>query len=219
MSSAKARCAWATVSLLSLLAGCAPTRIGGSTPVDQVIDGLRRDNQTLTTRVADQDHKLALQQDQIDVLRQQVATTRPSMAGINPADLPRLVGVEFEDYSGPVSGPDGMVLRLYVRPFDQRGRFIPLWVKAAAEAVWIRPGLPPLVLAQAGFAPAQFDQAYREGFTGIHYTLDLPLASLPAGVNRSAVKLVVTDVATGVSVSCQSTMLLAPSIAATRPAR
>jgi hypothetical protein len=208
--------------LLTVLGGCAPTRIGGSTPVDQVIDGLRQDNQTLTTRVADQDRKLALQQGQINALQQQIATTHPAMDGIpgvSPADLPRLVGVEFASYSGAIAVPGGTVLRLYVRPFDQHGHFLSPWTKAAAEAVWVRPGQAPVALAQASFTPVQFDQSYREGFTGIHYTLDLPLPTAPAGAGHAAVKLVITDAATGVSVSCEATMALLPPVAATQAAR
>jgi hypothetical protein len=203
--------------LLTLLAGCGPSRIGGSTPLDQVIDSLRQDNQSLTAHVQDQDRRLALQHQQIDALQQQLAATQPALQGTNPADLPRLVGVEFDTYSGPISTPAGTILRLYVRPFDQRGRFFALWAQASAQAVWLQPGRPPTVLAQVVVPPDQFDRTYREGFTGTHYTLDLPLPALPPGATAAAVKLTVTDAATGVTVRCQATMPLAPPPSAAQP--
>jgi hypothetical protein len=196
--------------LLTLLAGCGPSRIGGSTPVDQVIDSLRQDNQSLTAHVQDQDRRLALQRQQIDALQQQLAATQPALQGTDPADLPRLVGVEFDAYSGLITTPAGTILRLYLRPFDQRGRFLALWAQASAQAVWLRPGQPPTVLAQAVFPPADFDRTYRAGFTGTHYTLDLPLPALPPGATDAAVKLAVTDAATGITVQCQATMPLSP---------
>jgi hypothetical protein len=198
--------------------GCAPQRIGGSTPVDQVIDTLRQDNQRLTQQAADQDHKLDLQRRQIDALQQQLVTTRPALAGINPADLPHLVGVKFDDMTGAVAEPSGLVLRLYVQPFDQQGRFIVVLAEAKAQAVWLQPGAAPVVLGEAVFHALEFDKAYRDLFTGTHYTLDLPLQSVPAGATEATLKLALTDAATGVTVTCQMQVPLAPLASATQPA-
>jgi hypothetical protein len=216
------------VVLLALIpaAGCMPQRIGGATPADQVIDKLRDDNQDLKTMVADRDRTLDLQRRQIEALGQQLAATRPALAGVNPADVPRLVEVRLDNYSGVVMGPGGpgrpavpggAVLRLYVQPLDQRGRFITVLAEAKVQAVWIQPGAAPTVLAGHTYQAAEFDRAYRDGFTGTHYTLELPLKEVPAGAKEAVVKLELTDAATGVTVSCAQTLALAAA-PATLPA-
>ena len=199
--------------------GCMPQRIGGSTPADQVIDALRQDNQRLSQQAADQDRKLDLQCRHIEVLEQQIATTRPALAGVNPADLPRLVGVKFDDLSGAVAEPQGLVLRLYVQPFDQQGRFIVVLAEAKVQAVWLQPGAAPAVLGQAVFHAPEFDKAYRDLFTGTHYTLDLPLKNVPAGAAAATVKLALTDAGTGATVTCAAQVPLLPAAPATAPVR
>ncbi len=192
--------------LLSAAPGCIAGRIGGSTDLDTVIDDLRKENLALTRQVAELEQALQDRQAHIGTLEQQLRGAQP----VEGADVPRAVAISFDRFSGAVdtnSDTRDAVIRLYVRPRDQQGRFLPVSGTASLQAVAIRPQQEPVVVARQQLTTAQWDGAYRSGVTGTHYTLELPLpASLPRGVKELTVQVTLTDGATGVELSHQSVM-------------
>jgi hypothetical protein len=189
--------------LLTACAGPDPAKISAES------DRLRKENLDLSRQVDELKTKTDLQQAQINTLQQRLET-KSKVEGVAPADVPAAVTLRFDRYSGFYdTDGDGQpdTLRVYLETLDQRGRFVPVAGRAVLQAVVITPDQPPAVLAQRDFEPAQFDQAYRTGFTGTHYTLEAKLAApLPSGVNEATVKVTVTDAATGAVLSQQQAM-------------
>jgi len=190
--------------------GCSGTaRIGGSTPTDEVIDELRVENDELREEVAALQERIALRLAEIEALEQKRGPVAPASA-VDGAEAPRLAALRFDRYSGAVDTDGDAVddlIRVYVRPFDQDGRFLPVAGRAVLQAVVIEPGREPAELASRTFTPAEFKAAYRSSFTGTHYTLELPLpADLDPSLTAVTLKLTFTDAATGVTLSRQAEM-------------
>jgi hypothetical protein len=199
--------------LAPALVGCPrQARLGGQTPVDVVIDDLRRDNLELRQQVEQLNANIEQRLQHIQVLEQQLerAGESPVVAG---ATVPHFVSVRFDRYSGfldTTHDDKDDTLRLYVQTLDQDGRFIPIAARVVVQAVVIRPEQPPLVIVQHTFEPDAFLQAYRSGFMGTHYTLELPLpADLAPDIDSAAVQISVTDVAGGATAKREATMRIA----------
>ncbi len=126
----------------------------------------------------------------------------PDAKGI---EVPRLVALEFDRFSGVLGGSGegiGKAIRLYVKTKDQEDHIIPVAGRAKVQVVAIRVGKPPLVVTERTFDPLAFDQAYRTGLTGTHYTLNIPLPNvLPPDADSLTVKLAFQDAATGATVT------------------
>ena len=99
---------------------------------------------------------------------------------------------------------DGAIetIRLYVTTLDQKDRLIPVVGLAVVQVISIEPGLPPSVLAEKTFDPIEFDDAYRSGFTGTHYTLEIPLSEpLSKDMTQLTISIALTDGATGATIT------------------
>lgn len=189
---------------LSVLPGCIKGRIGGTMEADAVINELRQSNLDLQRQVQELQKTLEDRLAHIDTLNQQLKGAQP-VAG---TDVPRAVAISFDRFSGAVDTDGDQrddLLRLYVKPHDQRGRLIPVAGVASIQVVAIRPRQEPVQVARLEVDAAQWEQAYRSGITGTHYTLELPLPRpLPAKVSELTVQVVVTDGATGAELSHQA---------------
>jgi len=168
-------------------------------------DELRRSQMELQREVDQLREQVRLRESEVRSLQKQVS------GGVTPvegADVPTLAELRFARYSGPIdTNRDGVddVVRLYLRPTDQHGRFLTVSGKAVIQVVAIRTGEAPLSLADVTIEPAEFDKAYRSGLTGTHYSLDAKLNQAPP-VNTSAAtaKVTFTVAATGVSHTAQT---------------
>jgi hypothetical protein len=196
---------------LVLVAACLPAchvRIGGGGENDA--DRLRRENLGLHEEIAGLRRQLELRQAEAESLRQSLASA--GGAALPGAQVPRVVALRFEGASGALdTNGDGVpdILRVYVRPIDQQGRFLVATGQAVVQAVAIQAGAPPRVLAEKTFAPAEFDAGYRSGLVGTHFTLDVPLPAEAADVQEATVKVTFTDAATGAVVTQQAPMRIA----------
>ena len=113
----------------------------------------------------------------------------PSLAGASPdgplteADLrelpeatPALAAVSISSLSTvKATGPGTGQLTLVVVPTDGMGRFLQIAGVLRASAAAIVPGREPMPAAAATFGPRTLRAAYRTGFMGTHYTLEIPL--------------------------------------------
>ncbi|MEM9252691.1 MAG: hypothetical protein AAGB29_10115 [Planctomycetota bacterium] len=200
--------------LLALLAlpACKAT-IG---PADKD-DDVREENLELRDRVADLEEKLELRTAQIASMRQ-AEENRANAAAVPEAEPLVLTKLDLGDYSGLIdTDGDGKpnLARAYARPRDQRGRFTPV----AGEALLQVFGLPasdgptaqPVKLAERVYAPAEWDDAYRTGFTGTHYTVeaDLDPARLD-GLSGAVIRVVLTQAESGIRVQDQASRSIQP---------
>ncbi len=159
-------------------------------------DRLRADNLELNRTVEQLQETLARRDSELEALRQRDEAAAP-MPGVTP---PSLAQLKLDRYSGPVdTDGDGAddVIRLYLKPMDQHGRVIPIEGAAKLTMVLLADGAEPATLLETTYDPAAMRAAYRSGFTGVHYTLELPLGEgLPAGESSVALRLTFTDAGT-----------------------
>lgn len=137
------------------------------------------------------------------------ATARPAIEG---AKIPQVVVLRFDRYTGGADtdndGGDD-TLRVYIKPMDQRGRFIVVAGSATLQAVAITPGQPPVLVVEKTLSPAEWDAAYRTGMTGTHYSIEAALPRpLPEGVTELTVKVTLTDAAGGATISQEQAVKL-----------
>jgi hypothetical protein len=190
-------------------------------------DRLRRENLLLAERVGELEAALERRVRQVRAMESRrqgppaaelagVDTEGADSEGVDAAaDIPMLSELRLGRYSGPVdSNDDGRIdaVRLYVQTRDQKGRFLPTAATAAGQVVLMQPDREPRVLGRARWTLAQFEAAYRSGFLGTHYRLDLPLTD-PDAVEELAgrtvtVQLALTDAATGATIDVQRTFEL-----------
>jgi hypothetical protein len=174
------------------LSGC------GARNFENINDELRAERMQLQREVNRLQQQLQLREDELRAARAQMDQS-PAIEG---AEAPRLSRITADRLSGAIDrngdGSDDAV-RLYLRTLDGRGRFMPTSGRAIVQIVAIRPGEAPRVLAEQTFDPATFDAAYRSGFTGTHYSLEVPLPDdLPSGRHEATARVTFTEGATGV---------------------
>ncbi|MBB6429406.1 hypothetical protein [Algisphaera agarilytica] len=166
--------AWITLSVAALQVGCS-ARVGGDgRSLSQHNDELRRDNQELRQQIDETQKQLALLESELRVYREDAAGS----GAIPGAVAPVFSGLEFGRYSGPIdSNGDGTddEVRLYIKPTDQRGRTLVVPGQVKVQLLDVT-GDSPEVLLEKLWEPADWDAAYRSGFTGDHYSLTLALA-------------------------------------------
>ncbi len=159
----------------SLLPAC-----GGPKNFLNTNDDLRRENLELTRQVEDLERKLQQRLAQIQTLNERLhGDALPE--GFDP---PVVSGLTIDSYSGPVDiDRDGRddVLRLYLLPTDQRGRMLPVTGTLTAALLRIPDQGEPSVWKEVSLDPAQLDDAFRDGFTGPFYKVEMPLDGWPGG--------------------------------------
>ena len=151
------------------------------------------------------EQKLELREGELQTLRDKLSrgTTQP-MPG---AESPTLAKITMGDYSGGVDDDDDGIderIRVYLRPLDQKGRVMPVAGRAEMQAVHIPDDGQPRGIARRTYDPKAFDEAWRSGFTGRHYTLELALPDeLPEAIEQLTVKVTFTQADTGVERTAQ----------------
>lgn len=158
------------------MAGCS-----GSSRASAENDRLRRANQDLTSQVA----SLSRERDELRIKLAESARARE--AALTPEVLeaiPRCTAIAIDSLSGwtPPSGPATGVVA-YISPADGRGRFVQIVGTLRVDATLV-PAMgssePPVRLASRTLTPGDLRDAYRSGFMGTGYTVELPL-SAPVG--------------------------------------
>jgi hypothetical protein len=172
----------------ALLSACG-LRYGGSSQ-DKVLADLRGQNAALRERVTglererDEWRVKALASAQPTSL-DPPSPAAPDAAAQIAAALPAVVALEIDALSGPVPRDPSKFI-VYVQPRDGRGRFtqvvgrmtVQVFSRRAADGS-TAPN-PPAELARVDLAPVQLRDAYRSGFTGTSYAIELPLTTSPA---------------------------------------
>ena len=151
--------------------------------------------------------------------------SEPSLAGASPdgplteADLrelpeatPALASVAISSLSTVrLTGPGTGQLTLVVVPSDGMGRFLQIAGVLRASAATIVPGQEPTPSTAATIGPKALREAYRTGFMGTHYTLEIPLRwSGTARPRAVSVAVDFTDGATRRSFPAAATLEVLP---------
>jgi len=98
-------------------------------------------------------------------------------------------------------------LALVIEPRDGLGRFLKVTGTIRASVAALIPGREPLPAGKATVGPKALRDAYRTGFMGTHYTIEIPLAWEGAEAARSvSVATEFTDAVTGRTYAGQATV-------------
>jgi hypothetical protein len=172
-------------------------------------DRLRAENLDLRQQV----EQLTRQRDAL--LRSVAALQQAETAELPwPSELPppRCAQLELGGLSGPIdTDNDGVndALRVYLRTLDARGRFVLTIADVQITVARIPAGEAAETLTTVSLTPEQFDEAYRSGLGGTHYSLTVPLPTIieapPAEVS---VSIAVRDRLTGRTISTVKTIEL-----------
>lgn len=165
---------WALV-----LGGCSARALGPS-PNDALRDenrSLRETNAELTGRVRELETRIA------------ALETERAPDGVDPdvaANTPAVGKLELK--SGSVveatAGPGGRgVARVWLEPVDGRGRFVQVtgWIEVAIAALPVSG--PAIPIGSVRLGPAEVRDAYRSGFMGTHYAVEVPVDLAAAGAS------------------------------------
>lgn len=205
--SGAARMLLAAALVLAMAAPLGGCRMMLGTPRDfrNENDRLRRENMELRRQVEQLNERLEARLGELEGLRRQL--DRAEAAPMPDAEVPTLARLRMGRYSGGVDTTDDGVddlIRVYLRPLDQRNRIMPVAGRAEIRAVGIPADDEPRVLAQRAYTPAEFDRAWRSGFTGSHYTLELELPDdLPEEIEEVTVRVRFTQAQTGHELTTQ----------------
>lgn len=197
-------------ALLALtVLGTAGCRLGGSgKSFVNENDTLRAENLELSRAIDAFEDRVQL----LDAELSQLRRDRQGDAPLPGAIPPVLAALKFARYTGPIDtngdGADDRVM-LYLQPVDQLGRTRIVAARLNVQAVSLRADMPPQVLADRTYEPPEFDQRWRTGLTGDHYSVEVDLpADLAGDVKSLTVQLTLTEAGTGVVVEAQESFVL-----------
>ncbi|MFA9476894.1 hypothetical protein ACERK3_01175 [Phycisphaerales bacterium AB-hyl4] len=194
--------------MLPSTTGCQIT-VGGERTVGQENDRLRAENLSLRRQNRQLQEQVDARDDQVQGLRERISTAQdaPAIEGVDPPQVARL---SFSRISGPVDldGDDRHdVIRIYLQTQDQHGRILPVAGRATVRAIHLTDEGESQIIAMRVYEPAELDAAWRHNFTGIHYTLELPLPeTLPTGTTELTVHVSLLEAQTGARLTRQEAM-------------
>ena len=197
-------------ALLALtVLGTAGCRLGGSGK------SFVNENDTLRAENLELSRAIDAFQDRMQLLDAELSELRRDRQGDAPlpgAIPPVLAALKFARYTGPIDtngdGADDRVM-LYIQPVDQLGRTRIVAARLNVQAVSLRADMPPQVLADRTYEPPEFDERWRTGLTGDHYSVEVDLpADLADDVKSLTVQLTLTEAGTGVVVEAQESFVL-----------
>lgn len=187
-------------------AGCSAGRISEEN------SRLRRENLELSDKLVRSDAQLLRLRGQIDGLTSKFNALGKAVPGVRAGDIPMATRITFGRYSGAFDeNGDGTsdTIRIYVLTEDQKGRFIPVAGKAILQVVLIDADQGANELVRKVYEPKAWDEAYTNGLTGTHYTLEAVLPRpTELGQQSITVKVTLTDAATGGMLTQQSAVNL-----------
>ena len=101
-------------------------------------------------------------------------------------------------------------LRLYVQPVDGWGRFVQMVGSLTATAAVLPAQGEARTVGRVALDPMQLRSAYRSGFGGTHYTIELPLEPEAAAEDSVAVRVMHEDARTGRTLTASSAVSVRP---------
>jgi hypothetical protein len=186
----------------ALLPACG-LRYGGSSQ-DKVLANLRGENATLREQVTN----LEREREEWRVKALANAATSGALPAASPATdeaaqlaaqvaaaLPAVVALEVDALSGPAPRDPSKFI-VYVQPRDGRGRFTQVVGRLTVRVLAQDP--VERELARADLSPIELRDAYRSGFVGTNYTIELPMSAANAqDASSLLIRAELTDLLTG----------------------
>ena len=160
-------------------------------------DDLRAEVQQLKDENAALSERLSTLERQIKIEQSQKGLTLPE--GVV---RPVTVEIQVGSFSGGIDtdkdGKDDTV-RIYLQTLDAKGRFILTVGSASISIVKIKSGEDALTVGKIKLNPKAFDQTYRSGLTGTHFTIVCPIQhqQIPDGTTELTARASFTDSLTG----------------------
>lgn len=177
-----------------VLSGC---RVGGSSTPERENERLRAQVRSLQGEV----RTLASERDELLAKLSDKFTSPNAIAAAKA--LPLAVSIELDSLSGltpPGSDSPATGVTVYVVPRDGFGRFVQVVGSLRLEVFRRAADGSTRPIGSATLGPDDLRQRYRSGFTGTHYTLDLPLSeSVPRPIPPGSgiqIKATLSDLAT-----------------------
>ncbi len=211
-------------SVSSTLCGCG-LRYGGSSQ-DKVLATLRDENANLRERVAG----LEREREELVVRASAVIQASSGAANVTSASsadlasqiaqaLPAVVSIEIDSLSGPsVRDPQRPTVNVYIIPKDGRNRFTQVVGSLVVEALWQASDpkqtpdmLNTTSLGSVELSPLQVREAYRSGFGGTNYMVELPVQAADRAMlnsGRLVLRARLTDLLTGKTHEADHTRVL-----------
>lgn len=164
------------------------------------------ENDRLRGQVLDLEDDAADLRHRVGELEAQLAAANAVPEDVDPAvraNTPRVATLEISRLSHvrwDEADPTAATLVLYVEPADGRGRFLQVAGRLAVNVAVLPAGGAARTIGSAALGPAELRAAYRSGFTGTHYTVEIPIEipnDIDPGVDTCEVRAVYTDGWTG----------------------
>ncbi len=194
-------------ALLMLSGGCGPRNFAN-------------ENDVLRARVVELEDELSALRSRSIELEAELAVVSAAGDSLSEeirANTPRLVKIEIGRRSHVRNGDDeapsdaaGEVLVIYIKPSDGMGRFLQLVGELAVHAAVLPAGGDSITIGRVALSAAEVRAAYRSGFTGTHYTVELPIV-LPGNADEFGecdVRVTHIDGLTGKTYEAHSAVLL-----------
>ncbi len=177
------------------LSGC------GAKNFENENDRLRREVLDLKSQIGTLSNRAAAAEKQLEIEKQAKAGQAPVLPqGVHRPVVSRIEIVKPS--RGVDENKDGHddAVRVYLETWDSRGRFLPALATVKVTVCAVAAGLPAVTVATGEFDAKAFDESYRSGIGGTHYTLRVPLTSpIPKGIGQVTVSIELTDLTTGAS--------------------
>lgn len=178
---------WRGVMATLVLGGVMASGCSGPKDFDNENDALRREREELFDEVRRLEAELGEANSKIDELSAVLAGTGEGPTAEVLGALPRCAGIEIDRLSGVSQADAEMgergVVRVYVRPFDGRQRFVQVAGRMIVEARLIplaredsgrgAPEAAGVLLGRVDLGPEALRESYRSGVTGTHYSVEV----------------------------------------------
>jgi hypothetical protein len=203
-----------------VLCAVAPGCHSGPKNFDNENDSLRAQVLDLQDQVTGLEAELSESKAKINELQEVLAGTGDAPAKEVLEALPRCAGIEIDRFSGPVDkdGEPGYPesIDVYVSPYDGRQRFVQVVGALTVEARYLPAstaggaddkaleagvqsgGAAGVLLGKVTLDPRDLREAYRSGFMGTHYTVQItPPADVRISDGAIVLSAVLLDRVTG----------------------
>ncbi len=190
------RCILIALLCAAPVAGCRATLVppDGSDPSRVQVQALEKQVAQLESR----NRELAAQSAALRAQLESVAQGSGSVPSQEVIDAtPRLASLALGANAAIVCPAEaGCIARLYLEPRDGMGRFLQVTGRAEVSVALVQGGGQLQLLGQRAYSPAELRDAFRSGFMGTHYTLEVPV-QLPAGLAPGTALAVTAELVDG----------------------
>ena len=194
-----ARAAVVVMACAASLAACGPKNFANQN------DELRREREELRAQVADLERRLAEADARAAAAAR--AGAPPSDSGLDPGAValarPECTEIEIDRLSGfraAAGETDPSVLVVRLRTLDGRGRFTQVVGSVVVRAERVRPGEPTIEIGTMELGPVEVREAYRQGFNGSWYAVEIPVGDARGRAGDSVVVTAVMTLESGARV-------------------